>query len=126
VVLLRPNKITPEQITAYAMPLSDPGAPARAAGKRERKSFHQLRKIVAKYKSIQTPTLIIWGRQDALLPLESGERLHRDIQNSTLKVIDQCGHIPQEERPEITVSEIATFADGLRAVAAASPPRLNR
>jgi len=58
---------------------------------------------------IQAPTLIIWGRQDALLPLESGERLHRDIQNSTLKVIDQCGHIPQEERPEITVSEIATF-----------------
>lgn len=104
-----PHKITPEQITAYATPLSDPGARHALLETGKQIIPPNFEEIVAKYKTIKTPTLIIWGRQDGLLPLESGERLHRDIQTSTLTVFDQCGHVPQEERPEITISEVATF-----------------
>jgi pimeloyl-ACP methyl ester carboxylesterase len=104
-----PHKITPEQITAYAAPLSDPGARHALLETGKQIIPPNFEEIVAKYKTIRTPTLIIWGRQDGLLPLESGERLHRDIQTSTLTVLDKCGHVPQEERPEITISEVATF-----------------
>ncbi|HEU4770250.1 MAG TPA: alpha/beta hydrolase, partial [Pyrinomonadaceae bacterium] len=42
-------------------------------------------------KTIKRPTLIVWGRQDGLVPLSNGERLNKDIAGSQLVVIDQCG-----------------------------------
>lgn len=48
--------------------------------------------------SIKTPTLIIWGREDGLLPLADGQRFQKGIANSQLVVFDQCGHVPQVEK----------------------------
>ena len=50
-------------------------------------------------KTIKRPTLIIWGRQDGLVPLAQGEHFNKDIAGSRLVVIDQCGHMPQIEKP---------------------------
>jgi 2-hydroxy-6-oxonona-2,4-dienedioate hydrolase len=48
--------------------------------------------------AIKQPTLIIWGRDDALLPLvQFGERFNKEIAGSQLLVFDQCGHVPQVE-----------------------------
>lgn len=49
-------------------------------------------------KTIKTPTLIIWGREDGLTPLADGERFHKDIAGSKLIVFDQCGHAPNLEK----------------------------
>ena len=50
-------------------------------------------------KTIKRPTLIIWGRQDGLVPLAEGERFNKDIAGSKMFVIDQCGHVPNAEKP---------------------------
>ena len=50
-------------------------------------------------KTIKQPTLIIWGRQDGLVPLADGERFNKDIAGSKMVVIDECGHIPNTEKP---------------------------
>jgi pimeloyl-ACP methyl ester carboxylesterase len=50
-------------------------------------------------KTIKRPTLIIWGREDGLVPLADGERLQKDIAGSKLVVFDQCGHVPNLEKP---------------------------
>ena len=50
-------------------------------------------------KTIKRPTLLIWGRQDGLVPLAEGEHFNRDIAGSKLVVFDQCGHVPQIEKP---------------------------
>ncbi|MDT4953692.1 MAG: hypothetical protein QOJ02_1830 [Acidobacteriota bacterium] len=47
---------------------------------------------------IKQPTLIIWGREDGLLPLADGQRFQKEISNSQLIVFDQCGHVPQIEK----------------------------
>lgn len=49
---------------------------------------------------IRIPTLIIWGREDRIVPLECGELFAGAIANSRLAVIDRCGHYPQFERPD--------------------------
>lgn len=49
-------------------------------------------------KTIKRPTLIIWGRQDGLVPLADGERFNREIAGSKLVVIEQCGHVPNFEK----------------------------
>lgn len=52
----------------------------------------------ARLGEIKKPTLIIWGKQDGLLPLADGERFNKGIVNSQLVVFDNCGHAPQFER----------------------------
>jgi pimeloyl-ACP methyl ester carboxylesterase len=53
----------------------------------------------SKLAAIHTPTLIIWGRNDELIPLAKGEQFHQGIAGSKLAVIDQCGHVPELEKP---------------------------
>jgi len=50
-------------------------------------------------KTIKRPTLIVWGRQDGLVSLAEGERFNKDIAGSKMVVIDQCGHVPNVEKP---------------------------
>ena len=47
---------------------------------------------------IKQPTLIVWGKQDGLLPLADGEKFDKEIPNSELIVFDRCGHVPQVEK----------------------------
>ncbi len=51
-------------------------------------------------KRVKAPSLILWGRQDALVPLNCGELYHQALAGSTLKVLENCGHIPQMEKPK--------------------------
>jgi 2-hydroxy-6-oxonona-2,4-dienedioate hydrolase len=50
--------------------------------------------------AINQPTLVVWGREDKLIPLSFGERFHQEIKSSRLRVIDNCGHMPHVECPE--------------------------
>jgi pimeloyl-ACP methyl ester carboxylesterase len=49
---------------------------------------------------VTIPTRIVWGRQDQLVPLECGQLYQQAIPGAELVVIDQCGHLPQVEKPE--------------------------
>ena len=46
------------------------------------------------------PTLILWGREDRIVPLECGEQYQQAIPGSRLEIIDRCGHCPQLEKPD--------------------------
>ncbi|HEV7350660.1 alpha/beta hydrolase [Telluribacter sp.] len=61
--------------------------------------------------SIKTPTLLIWGKQDRLIPLEYGQRFDKDLPNSTLVVIPNAGHMPMEETPEQSVKAARRFIE---------------
>ena len=47
---------------------------------------------------IKKPTLIIWGKQDGLLPVSDAEIFKKGIANSQLVIFDNCGHVPQFEK----------------------------
>lgn len=47
---------------------------------------------------IKKPTLIIWGKQDGLLPLSDGEKFNKGISASEFVVFENCGHVPQVEK----------------------------
>jgi pimeloyl-ACP methyl ester carboxylesterase len=48
-------------------------------------------------QEIDRPTLVIWGSHDDLIPLESGDRIHERIPNSSMAVIEGCGHMAPAE-----------------------------
>jgi 2-hydroxy-6-oxonona-2,4-dienedioate hydrolase len=49
--------------------------------------------------SMRVPTLVVWGRQDELIPLAAGEKLRDGISGAKLVVLEHCGHVPQIEMP---------------------------
>ena len=55
---------------------------------------------INKLKTIMTPTLLIWGAQDLWIPIDNGIRMDRILVNSTLKVLENSGHVPMEENPK--------------------------
>jgi pimeloyl-ACP methyl ester carboxylesterase len=66
-------------------------------------------KILNEYKEIQTSCLIIWGKNDLILSVDNGIRLSNDLPNSRLEIMDECGHVPQEEKPAATFEKIYAF-----------------
>ena len=55
--------------------------------------------LADKLGQINTPTLLIWGKQDAITPPFVGEKFKELLPNATLFFIDKCGHAPMLERP---------------------------
>jgi pimeloyl-ACP methyl ester carboxylesterase len=64
---------------------------------------------VDKLKSIQTPTLLIWGAKDTWIPLDNGKRMDRILPNSKLVVLENSGHVPMEENPTESVEILKAF-----------------
>ena len=62
-----------------------------------------------KLGSIHVPTLVVWGKQDALLPVESGERYATQISGAKLVTFDKCGHVPPLEKTAEFVSAVTEF-----------------
>ena len=60
-------------------------------------------------KKIKQPTLIIWGSDDQLIPVENGYKFKNDITNSKLIVMQQTGHVPMEEKPLISLNFAIDF-----------------
>ena len=58
---------------------------------------------------VKIPSLVVWGRQDAIVPLNCGEIYHRSLSGSTMKVLDNCGHSPQIEKPGEFVDGVMGF-----------------
>ncbi len=66
-------------------------------------------KLPAYLRGVKLPTLIAWGRQDAILPLNCGEIYHQELSNSILHVIDRCGHSPEVEKPQEFLDAVLEF-----------------
>jgi pimeloyl-ACP methyl ester carboxylesterase len=66
-------------------------------------------RLPALLRRVKIPSLVVWGRQDAIVPLNCGELYHRALQGSALKVIEDCGHSPQVEKPGEFVDTVLEF-----------------
>jgi pimeloyl-ACP methyl ester carboxylesterase len=55
------------------------------------------------------PSLIIWGRQDAIVPLSAAQAYQAAIPGSRLEVLDHCGHHPEIEQADTFVRLVQEF-----------------
>jgi pimeloyl-ACP methyl ester carboxylesterase len=103
------TKVTNERVAYYYRPLKTRGG--QLATVRARTQANEF-PIEPELERISMPTLIIWGAQDALIPLEAGYKINKLIKESKLVIFDSCGHLPQEEMPARVVDEVTTFIAG--------------
>jgi pimeloyl-ACP methyl ester carboxylesterase len=98
------GKVTSERVEEYLAPMARPGA--RAASRRLLTSgaTFGLPELV---KRVKAPTLVIWGAHDTWIPPADADLFVRDLPGARKVVIEACGHVPQEEKPE----EVARLMD---------------
>jgi pimeloyl-ACP methyl ester carboxylesterase len=88
--------VTDERIDEYVAPLLRKGAVAAAQGVL---ASGEVLSIPERAAEVRVPTLVIWGREDALLPVALADSFVNAIPGARKVVIEGCGHLPQEERP---------------------------
>jgi pimeloyl-ACP methyl ester carboxylesterase len=57
---------------------------------------------------VTTPTLVVWGKKDRVVPLECGERYVKALPQARLEVIEGAGHFVEMEKPD----ELAKLVGG--------------
>ena len=62
--------------------------------------------------NIKVPTLVVWGKQDSLLPIAAAERYATGISGARLASFDKCGHVPAIEKTEEFLSAVNGFLGG--------------
>jgi len=55
------------------------------------------------------PTLLIWGKQDAVVPVSAGDAYRDAIPGARLLVFDKCGHRPEVEKSAEFIREVEAF-----------------
>jgi len=105
-----PNKITSQIMAGYRGPLQAENWD-RALWEFFLAS-HPL-ELEAQLHKIQMPTLVITGDDDHWVPTEQSVRLASELPNAELVVIPECGHLPQEERPEPFLQAVTAFLNKL-------------
>lgn len=112
-VMFDDAKVTEERVTAYYKRMCTENALAAQIKVARAVNFDEPNPIIAAAKGNPTQTLIIWGKEDRWIPLETvGYRFREDMPNAILQVIPECGHIPQEEKPEVAAQLILDFIEG--------------
>jgi pimeloyl-ACP methyl ester carboxylesterase len=92
-VFHNPNRVRPELLQEQMEPgIRAPGFPdaIRAIGGYDTR--HRLTEI-------EIPTLVVWGLNDHIVPVEAAIGYHRLIPDSRLELFERTGHVPQMERP---------------------------
>lgn len=101
-----PDKVTDEMVAVYFDMTNREGN--REALTERMESFGR-NAPYKKIPTIKTPTLILWGEKDRLIPVENAKHFHRDLRNSSLTIFPTAGHMPMEEIPQKSVEVVKSF-----------------
>jgi pimeloyl-ACP methyl ester carboxylesterase len=105
----RADDETVDELMARAQ-LPDPAAQHRSRILHDLFRFsRQLDAFHARLSALAVPTLVVWGKNDLLLPSKDAEIARRVLPGPRIELLDRCGHLPQIEHPEAFSSLVLDF-----------------
>ena len=110
-IVFDPSEVSDNQVLGYAKPLSSPEAHRALIDTALAIIPPDLEKLTARFEELDVPTLVLWGRQDRVVPLWVGERLADKLPDAKLQVLENCGHMPAEELPKESWEALQAFLD---------------
>ena len=103
-----PSKVTPALVERYRkLALREGNRRAFVARVAQPAEDHS-----ADIAGIRSPTLILWGAQDRLIPVAHAYRFQRAIPSARLVIYDSVGHLPMEESGERSAADADAFVSG--------------
>jgi pimeloyl-ACP methyl ester carboxylesterase len=71
--------------------------------------------VEPRYGGVRCPVRILWGEEDAWIPIAQGRKLAAMIPGAGYRAVPDCGHLMQEDAPEAIVAEVTAVLAGSRA-----------
>ncbi|MCW2754960.1 MAG: putative hydrolase [Marmoricola sp.] len=65
--------------------------------------------LEARLASVATPTLVVWGTADRIVPVAHGRHYAAGVPGARLELIETAGHLPQLEAPHRLVEDLWEF-----------------
>ena len=100
---VRPAEPSPEQLEAWLVAREE----ACRLSWKPYMHYPGLPHLLGRAKNL--PTLLIWGAQDSMVPVNAGEKYNQAIEGSRLEVIDNCGHRPEIEKTDEFLALVQEF-----------------
>ena len=69
--------------------------------------------LTGRLTELSVPTLLIWGEEDRVVPVENGRKLADELPRAKLVTISGVGHLPPEEAPRRSVAPVLDFLGSL-------------
>jgi pimeloyl-ACP methyl ester carboxylesterase len=100
--------VTDERVAEYMAGAFQPGT-LTAMRSLSRSLDRRTALVEERLPRIEAPTLVLWGREDRWIPPVHADRFVAAIPHAEKKVLDACGHMPQEEKPAAVVKLLLEF-----------------
>lgn len=101
-----PSKISDDTLTRYHDMML---APQVRSALLARMAQMALQDPVRWLKRIRAPTLLMWGEQDAMIPIANAQDYLRALPNARLVAYAGVGHLPHEEAPAMSLPALLQF-----------------
>jgi pimeloyl-ACP methyl ester carboxylesterase len=118
-----PSLVAPRLVEAYARSMQSPGGRRALIMTARQVIPDHFPELIERYRTLDVPVLILWCRDDRILPFSDAGKFHDALPRAEVFLLDRCGHSPQEERPEETLQVLERFllSDG-----GSEPPQQER
>ena len=103
-----PKLVTEKLVEEVEAALDRPGTVAAALAAVRGQRYVELQR---KYRTIKKPSILLWGREDAVTMLRFGERLSKELPDAKLVIYPQCGHFPMIEAESASTADLVTFLE---------------
>ncbi len=101
-----PELLSEETVTRYHEMLLAPGVRAALIARMQQLVLQDPTPLLARIKA---PTLLLWGEQDAMIPLANAQDYLRAMPSARLVVVPGVGHLPHEEAPATSLPALLDF-----------------
>jgi pimeloyl-ACP methyl ester carboxylesterase len=105
-VFFEDRRVTPERVEEYLAPLARPGASRFLSRLLRQAGAMGLPEAIGR---VRAPTLVVWCAEDEWVPVEDADRFVSAIPGARKAIIEGCGHLPQEERPQELLALLKGF-----------------
>ena len=102
----QPESLTDALTTRYHDLLLAPGARQAMLDRLKQTALQEPEPML---RQIKTPTLLVWGEADAMIPFSNARDYLQAIDDSRLVSWPQAGHLPQEEAAEVSLLALLDF-----------------
>jgi pimeloyl-ACP methyl ester carboxylesterase len=105
----RPGALSEATVSRYRDLMLAPGVRRAILARMGQVVLHDPAPSLAR---IQTPTLLLWGEKDGMIPISNAADYLRDLPNATLVRLPGLGHVPFEEDPATSLAPVSQFLAG--------------
>ena len=101
-----PTALSQENLSRYHDLMRAPGARAAMLARWQQTILREPQPLLQK---ISAPTLLVWGRQDAMIPFSNAADYQQGIAHHSLLALDNMGHLAMEENPQQALPGVLQF-----------------